>query len=226
MNIKNLWVATTWIYTSPYHFQALSIGDDLNWSKTNTDTGIAKPGSRISTFNPSEWWPFNPDDSPSIKMIPAVERSFERKLNLSHWRLISQDWKSKGIVNTCYDGKDCEQKGVVWRCLHEISFEAKTNYCMYKNNCKYTCPVPLIPPAGWQFITWNFSCDSTGWLRSILLEYGKRFPGDSKWPCHPLVRSHAQPFKGSLHFPKKVTKNCRQSFGLLRIELNLSESWV
>ena len=119
--------------------QALSIGDDLNWSKTN-------PGIGSTWFNPSEWWPFNPDDVvQASRWFLLLSGVLKGSLNGFNWRLIrltcpkrriSQDWKSKGIVTTCYDGKDCEQKGVVWRCLHEFSFEAKTKYCMYKNNCK------------------------------------------------------------------------------------------
>ena len=173
-----------------------------------------KPRYRFNLVQPirmvaiQSWW-----RRPSIKMIPAVERSFERKLNLFNWRLIrltcpkrriSQDWKSKGIVTTCYDGKDCEQKGVVWRCLHEFSFEdfePIAKYCMYK--IMAIVYLPRTPHSS------------------------SRFPGDSRWPCHPLVRGHAKPCKGSrITFQRKVTKNCRQPFGLLRIELNLSELWV
>ena len=85
----------------------------------------------------------HPNGGHSILMTVRASRWFlllsgvlKGSWNGFNWRLIrltcpkrriSQDWKSKGIVTTCYDGKDCEQKGVVWRCLHEFSFEAKTN---------------------------------------------------------------------------------------------------
>ena len=74
-----------------------------------------------------------------------------------------------------------------------------------RNRCK-----PRGEPPWWFPIGFDHRCYGVTHEKSTR-DYSDYSPSRwfKPWPFYPLVGGHQQPLKGSLNYPKKVTKNCR-----------------